>query len=389
MIEPVLAARPPKHIVIATRAVRAAAGSSRIVLALIQGLHAQGHRVDVVADRIDVDAVRRAGGHPRYPLGLGLLQRLGRRLLSRDQQLALRERAVMRLQADLVIGDGDLRRQDVVLIHNIVRREAEALGAAATTGHERAAVAQEHALRTHAYRLVVANSELTRREFLQRFGGPAERVAVVYPGFDPGQFNRTARESLRGATRQALGVEAGEVVLAFISSGHFILRGVDVLAESLAQLAPLQRQRLRLLSVGSGRNTELLRAALSRLGVHQPVLSQPRTDTVERYYHAADLLFHPAHFETFGLVCLEAAACGCPVLTSRSVGAAELFAGVGSAAVVAAPTAAAFAPVLSRLLDDPERRAAIAGNQWASAQSHTWRDYTARFIDVLEQRGLL
>ena len=177
--------------------------------------------------------------------------------------------------------------------------------------------------------------------------------------------------------------------MAFISSGHFILRGVDVLAQTLARLAPEQRRRVRLLCVGSDRNTELLRAGFADLGVDQAVLARPRTDRVEQYYHAADLLFHPAHFETFGLVCLEAAACGCPVLTSRSVGAAELFAGPGAQAVVAAPAAAAFAPVLGRLIADPALLSGIADSQWRTSQAHTWRDYTNRFIEILGDRGLL
>jgi UDP-glucose:(heptosyl)LPS alpha-1,3-glucosyltransferase len=378
-----------KHVVISTRAVRPGAGSSRIVLALVGGLHAAGHRVDVVADRIAAEPVRQAGGRPCYPLGFPLLQRLGRRLLSRDWQLSLRSRAVSRLHADLVIGDGELRRQHVLLVHNIVRREVEELGEAATVGHERVAAAQEQALRSHAYDLVVANSELTRREFARRFGFPAGRIAVVHPGVDPGQFSRSDRAALRPATRRTLGLADDEVLVAFISSGHFILRGIDVLAGSLARLRPAQRRGVRLLCVGSDRNAELLRAEFARMGVEQAVISAPRVNRVEAYYHAADLLFHPAHFETFGLVVTEAAACGCPVLTSRSVGAAELFTGEAAAGVVARPDADQFAPLLGRLLAEPGFRTAVADSQHRAVGGHTWDAYTAQFLAVLRARNLL
>jgi UDP-glucose:(heptosyl)LPS alpha-1,3-glucosyltransferase len=359
------------------------------VVAVVAVMAAAGHRVTVCADRIDEAAVRRAGGEPRHPLGSAGVQRVGRQLLGRRLQLALRDRAVRRSGADLVIGDGDLARQDVLLVHNIARREVEELGPAATAEHERSARRQERALREHAFELVIANSELTRREFSRRFAVPAARVAVVHPGVDPAQFARADRAARRGPARAALGLGAGDLVVAFVSSGHFVLRGIDVLAATLARLPAGALAGVKLLCAGSGRNAGLLGAELGRLGVAAPLVSAPRTERVEDYYHAADLLFHPAHFETFGLVVVEAAACGCPVLTSRSVGAAELFRGDGALAVAERPEATLFAPLLEKLLSDPTVRAAVASSQHDAVHGNTWQAYTARFTAELAARGLL
>jgi UDP-glucose:(heptosyl)LPS alpha-1,3-glucosyltransferase len=383
------AAGSRRNVVLAARAVRAGAGSTRILLALARGLVAAGHRVHVVADRLDAAAVRDAGARPVLPLRYAPLQRLGRRFLGRERQLALRARAVRRLGAGLVIGDGELPRQDVVLVHNIVRREVEELGAAATPGHEAAAAAQERALRGNRYDLVVANSQLTRAEFARRFGAPAERIVVVHPGADPAQFSPGGRAALRGPTRRALGLGEDELVVAFVSSGHFLLRGIDVLAATLSQLGAVRRSGLRLLAVGSDRNTGLLQAELARRGAGAGLACAPRIAGVEAYYHAADLLFHPAHFETFGLVVAEAAACGCPVLTSRHVGAAELFAGAGAETIAPRPEAAAFAPLLARLLGDAAWRATVAESQARAAGARTWEAYSADVLGVLRGRGLL
>lgn len=372
----------PHRIVLSTRTVRAHAGSSRIVLALVRGFTAAGHRVDVVADRLDAAAVRNAGGVPRYPLGSAWLQQLGRRLLGRERLLTLREAAVQRARADLVVGEGDIGRQDIMVVHNIVRREVEVLGRAATSAHEQAARAQEHALRTHACRLVVANSELTRRESVRCFGWPAERVAVVRPGHDPAQFSARDRAALRDTVRRELGIGADETLVAFVSSGHFTLRGVEVLVATLAQLPAAATAGLRLLGVGSERNTGLLRDALARSGSRISVIARPPLPAIERYYHAADLLFHPALFETFGLVVAEAAACGTPVLTSRAVGAAELFDGEGALAVTPAPDPALFAPLLARLLARPALREAVAGSQCRAVSPRTWPAYAAEFMAV-------
>jgi len=370
--------------VFSTRAVRQGAGSSRLVLALARGFADAGDRVDIVADRLDAPAVRAAGARPVHPLRAPVLQRLARRFLSRERQLALRARAVARLGAGLVVGEGDLPRQDVVLVHNIVRREVEALGAAATAEQEAIAVAQERALRANAYRLAVVGSELTGREFAARFGCAPERIAVVRPGVDPAQFSPRDRPALRAATRSALGIGPAETVVAFVTSGHFRLRGVDALAATLARLGEAERSGLRLLAVGSERNAQLLREALAGA----PVTCAPRVPRVEAYYHAADILFHPAHFETFGLVVAEAAACGCAVLTSRSVGAAEIFSGEGAAAVAARPDAAEFLPLLSRLLHEPEWRASVAASQAHAAGTHTWARYAVAFRQALHAHGL-
>lgn len=388
MIERTPAPSASKHIVISARAIRGHAGSSRIALALVRGLTEAGHRVTVCADRMDAGAVRRAGGEPLLPLGSQFAQRLGRRLLGRRLQLALRERAVRRCRADLVIADGDLGKQDVVLVHNIARREVEELGAAATPEHERTARSQERALRENAYRLVVANSELTRGEFSRRFGVPLERIAVIYPGHDPVQFAPADAQG-RAAARARFGIGPGELVVAFISSGHFILRGIDVLAATLGQLPRETLIGLRLLCAGSERNAGLLAAELRRLEIELPLLVAPRTDRVQDYYHAADLLFHPAHFETFGLVVAEAAACGCAVLTSRSVGAAELFTGDGALAVTEHPDPALFAPLLARLLTTPALRDAVAASQRSAVRDGTWQAYAERFVSELGARGLL
>lgn len=370
----------PHRIVLSTRTVRAHAGSSRIVLALVRSCAAAGHRVEVVADRLDAAAVRAAGGIPRYPLGNAWLQGLGRLLLDRERLLALRAAAVRRARADLVVGEGDIGRQDVLVVHNIIRREVEALGRAATSANEQAARAQEDDLQEHAFRLVIANSELTRREFARCFRCPAGRVAVVRPGHDPAQFSLRDRAMLRDTVRRDLGLAAQDMLVAFVSSGHFQLRGVEVLVATLAQLPPAVTTHLRLLGVGSERNTRLLRDALVGAGSRVTVIGRPPLPAIERYYHAADLLFHPALFETFGLVVEEAAACGTPVLTSRAVGAAELFDGDGALAVAPAPDPVLFAPLLARLLLEPALRQAVADSQRRAVKARTWPVYAAEFM---------
>ncbi len=377
-----------RHIVISTRSVRRYAGSSRVALALVEGLSAAGYVVEVVADRLDIVAVRAAGGIPRYPLGGAGRQFLARKLLGREQLQLLRERAVRRSHADLVIGDGDLASQDVLLVHNLVAREMDLLGEASREA-QRLAAAQARAVRSQALQLLVVNSSLVREECQRRFGLPPERFVVIRPGHNPRQFTGADRAQWHEKVRAELGVAPGEFLVAFVASGHFPLRGMDILVAALARLPPGCRAGLRLLAVGHSENTGLLRAELERHGLSCGLITQPRTDSVERYYHAADLLFHPALIETFGLVCLEAAACGCPVLTSRAVGASEVFTGTGSAVVVDEPSAAAFAPVLARLMADAQWRSAVAESQQAAARRHDWDSYAARFIDVLGEHGLL
>jgi UDP-glucose:(heptosyl)LPS alpha-1,3-glucosyltransferase len=194
-------------------------------------------------------------------------------------------------------------------------------------------------------RHVIVNSEMVKREILERFAFPAERIYLVRNGVDMARFRRGRRTE----TRARLGIKEDESLLLFVGSGwerkglRFALQLVSDLrhtrvlleAECRRQHADWRlskgvfRQRARLLVVGKGRPP----GGASTADV---VFAGPMDD-VEHAYAAADLLVCLPIYEPSANVVVEALAAGLPVVTSALNGASELIRAGVNGSVVADP----------------------------------------------------
>lgn len=191
-------------------------------------------------------------------------------------------------------------------------------------------------------RHIIVNSERVRREILERFAFPAERIHLVRNGVDTARFRR----GQRAETRARLGVKDNESLLLFVGSGwerkglRFALqlvadlRHTRVLLEAECQRQHAEwrlskgafRQRARLLVVGKGRPP---RGAPS----DDVIYTGPMED-IENAYAAADLLVFLPIYEPSANVVAEALAAGLPVVTSAFNGASELIrAGVNGSVI--------------------------------------------------------
>jgi UDP-glucose:(heptosyl)LPS alpha-1,3-glucosyltransferase len=378
-----------RRIAIAGRSIRDASGSSRIILGLTRALAGAGHTVDVFAENINRALVREHGGNPRSAAPWYMQSRLTRPFFDRLALSSAATRRIRRGSYDIVVGNGTLLEQTVLMMHNVVRREAEVLGPSETPLHDEIARLQERVLGAGAFRLIVANSMLMADELRARYGPVADRLVVIHPGIDPQQFQPLANPAEREALRRQLGVEPGQRLVGFITSGNYRLRGADILADTIAQLPGGLRENVRALALASPKNAEIITSEFAARGLASQLIVRNKTQRVQDYYHSLDLLVHPARFETFGLVVSEAAACGCPVLTSTSVGAAELFSGPARLGVVDEPSAAQFVQPLARLLEDTSMLATLRDAQLMAVRLRTWSTCVEELLTALRSRGLV
>jgi UDP-glucose:(heptosyl)LPS alpha-1,3-glucosyltransferase len=148
----------------------------------------------------------------------------------------------------------------------------------------------------------------------------SERVEVIYHGVDLERFHPSCQERFRAAVREKLGIMQGSVLL-FVAH-NFRLKGLGTLLGVLGRLRdPEPRWNLVVVGRGKSRPFERLAAAMD---IQDRVLFVGAQDAPEAFYGASDLLVHPTFYDPFGLVCLEAMACGVPVITTRFAGAHEL-----------------------------------------------------------------
>jgi len=176
----------------------------------------------------------------------------------------------------------------------------------------------ERSTLAHANR-IVANSEMIRREIERFYPEHREKIRVVYNGFDPEVFfpPRKANNSLR----ESLGLPLTGKLLIFSGSGW----GRKGLATALHLLRDLSAHdpAAQLLVLGKGKSARYETLAAS-LGVASQVHFLGHRDDIAPYYRAGDALVLPTFYDPFSNACLEALACGLPVITTKHNGAAEV-----------------------------------------------------------------
>jgi D-inositol-3-phosphate glycosyltransferase len=213
-------------------------------------------------------------------------------------------------------------RWSVPLIHtaHTLAKVKNAALAAGDRPEPRARVIGEEQVVAEADRLI-ANTEEEAAQLVGRYGADPARTLVVPPGVDLDRFT----PGDRAAARRAVGVPDDAVLLLFVGRIQ-PLKAPDVLLGAAARMLaddPALRGRLRVHVVGapsgSGleapRKLEELAAALGIADVVRFLPPQPPERLAEQY-RAADVAVVPSHNESFGLVALEAQACGTPVVAA-------------------------------------------------------------------------
>ena len=215
---------------------------------------------------------------------------------------------------------------------------------------------------------LIAVSEGVKRELRDSLGIPEERIRVIYNGVDtrgfaPAASREEARRSLGDA---APACEADGAVLLFVGY-EFRRKG---LAQAIRALAGVERAQLWVVG-GDDRATYAEHAA--QAGVAERVHFVGHQEDVSVWLQAADALVFPTSYEPFGLVILEALACGTPVITSRLAGAAELIDEGQQGYLLDDPSdSAELTAALRRLLATRERWPELGAAARALAETYDW-----------------
>ncbi|WP_233517374.1 D-inositol-3-phosphate glycosyltransferase [Geodermatophilus marinus] len=213
-------------------------------------------------------------------------------------------------------------RWSVPLIHtaHTLAKVKNAALAAGDSPEPRARVIGEEQVVAEADRLV-ANTDDEARQLVEHYGADPRRTLVVPPGVDLDRFS----PGDRAAARRELGVPRGAVVLLFVGRIQ-PLKAPDLLLETAARMLaedPALRDRLEVHVVGAPSGSGLdaprrLEEMAARLGIGDRVRFLPpqHAERLALHYRAADVAVVPSHNESFGLVALEAQACGTPVVAA-------------------------------------------------------------------------
>jgi D-inositol-3-phosphate glycosyltransferase len=238
---------------------------------------------------------------------------------------------------------------------------------------------------------LVANTDAEAASLVSLYDACPDIVHVVSPGVDLYTFTPGVS---RKESREFVGLPHDALVVSFVGriQPH---KGPEVLIRATSELvkhSPLLRHKLIVNIIGgaSGANTEevdRLKELATWLAIDDVVRFSPpvpRADLAQ-WYRAADLVVVPSYSESFGLVALEAQACGTPVVATAVGGLRTAVADGISGVLVDGHDPKAWSSVISRLLQEPQRRVLLSMGAIEHASHFGW-DTTARgTLDIYDQ----
>jgi D-inositol-3-phosphate glycosyltransferase len=224
---------------------------------------------------------------------------------------------------------------------------------------------------------LIANTDQEASELVRLYGADPDRVSTVNPGVDLDRF----RPGGKLAARQTVGLPLDAAVLLFVGRIQ-PLKAPDLLLRAAAELigrAPERREKLVVAVVGGPSGSGLaepthLHRLARRLGIADVVRFVKPVDQTRLadWYRAADVAVVPSYSESFGLVAIEAQACGTPVVAARVGGQATAVADGRSGTLVAGHDPADYATAIARLLDSPRMLGEYGGHAVRHAARFGW-----------------
>ena len=221
----------------------------------------------------------------------------------------------------------------------------------------------------------IAISHGIKKELMNNFGIPEKNIEIIHHGVDLNYFKPYQEDEssiqTRLEVRQKLGIQPEDRVLLHVGA----LNSRKGIFKSLEVLAYLKRQgfkNLKYLAVGQG-DQKILQPLIKDLELEDNVILAPHSKDIREYYWASDLFFFPSFYEPFGLVVLEAMACGLPVATSDVAGASELIV-PGESGILFSPldSVEKIAQSINPFLKSEEYGKKLAENALAVAEEQSW-----------------
>ncbi|HEX2700979.1 MAG TPA: glycosyltransferase [Acidimicrobiales bacterium] len=227
---------------------------------------------------------------------------------------------------------------------------------------------------------VLASCTVEAAQIAELYDADPHRIEIVPPGVDHAFFSPGHRPQ----ARRALGLSAGGPMLLFVGRIQ-ALKGLDVAVRALAEVvATVPDAFLVLVGGPSGRDgaaeVARIRSLVAELGLTGRVHMMPPAphELLSTYYRAADVCLVPSRSESFGLVALEAAACGTPVVAAAVGGLRTLVDHGRTGFLVEGRDPADYAAHAAQLLLHPQLASEMGARAAHRSLGYTWSGAASR-----------
>ncbi len=236
---------------------------------------------------------------------------------------------------------------------------------------------------------LIANTDAEAASLVSLYEACPDRVFVVAPGVDLQTFSPGDGKA---AARNRLNIAPDAIMLTFVGrvQPH---KGPDVLLKAAAEMVmhtPHLRAKLAVVIIGgaSGSINELekIKALAKFLKIEDIThfIEPASREVLPDWYRASDLVCVPSYSESFGLVALEAQACGTPVVATAIGGLRTAVSDGISGSLVDGHDPKAWSAVISRLIMEPQRRLLLGMNAVEHASHFGWEGTARKTLDVYD-----
>lgn len=229
--------------------------------------------------------------------------------------------------------------------------------------------------------MIIANSLIEKMQLHSLYNAPNERVRVNPLGVEHAFFSPGNQKAARSALRLPNGP-----ILMYVGRLQS-LKGVEVAIKSLKEF---ENQEMTLLIVGGASgpqgesHKENLRALIEKLPSNKKVIFIPPQPhyILSTYYRAADIVLVPSRSESFGLVALESAACGTPVVAASVGGLKDLIDDGVTGILVNGWDPIDYKNAINQLLMNPLKSTEIAMNAAEKAKKYSWGQTAENLLSI-------
>ena len=228
---------------------------------------------------------------------------------------------------------------------------------------------------------IIADSQATKRDLVERYGVEPSKISVIYPGYDEEAFQPVREREAIEAVKARYGI-AGDYIL-FVGT----IQPRKNLVRLMEAFSLLKRQAADLQLVIAGKKGWLYEAIFRRveeLGLEGQVVftGYVAEEGLPALFSGARLFVFPSLYEGFGLPVLEAMACGTPVVCSNASSLPEV---AGDAALLFDPLdVEGMAAAMGRVLGDERLRAELIERGLQRARGFSWEKCARETLAVLE-----
>jgi glycosyltransferase involved in cell wall biosynthesis len=249
--------------------------------------------------------------------------------------------------------------------------------------HQLSLTAERRALQSA--RVIIANSERTKQDLIDKLSIRPQQVHTVYYGVDPHSFYPVTPQE-RAELRHQLGWSAEKPIVVFIGALGDRRKGFDTLFAAWQRLCIDPTWDADLVAIGAGAELPLWQRRAAEAGIASRIRFLGFRPDIPDLLRAADCLVAPTRYEAYGLGVHEALCCGLPALVSSTAGVAERYPSDLSDLLIPDPEDAV--NLVARLCywrETTDKYCKLVNSFSEQLRSYTWDDMAKSILEKIEQ----